>query len=143
MDTRELLEDLENFQEQILDGFNEKFETDLIDFDEIEEYASEHISEEDFEEFKAYWADEYNSIREITDLRNDIDGYAGDNFEDGIQLILEEDFKEYCEELVNDCYDLNSLPDFVKYNIDWEGVANELRGDYSEVEFRGDTYLYR
>lgn len=147
IDTRELLEDLENLQEQILDGFNETFETELTEFDEIEEHTSKFlgmsISDEDFEEFEAYWADEYNSIREITELREDIDGYAGDDFEDGIQLILEEDFEEYCEDLVEDCYDLKEVPQFIKDNIDWEGVANDLRDDYSEVEFRGDNYLYR
>lgn len=143
IDTRELLEDLENLQEQIVEGFNETFETDFIEFDEIEVHIAEHISEEDFEEFKEYWADEYNSIREITELREDVDGYAGDDFEDGIQLILEEDFKEYCKDLIEECYDLNSLPDFLKYNIDWERVADDLRVDYSEVEFRGDNYLYR
>ena len=147
MDTRELLEELENLQEQILENFNDRFETELSDYSELESVLEDedtlHLNNDDREEFDVYWSDEFNSIREITEIRDDIEGYAEDNFEDGIHLILEGDFEEYCQELVEDCYDLRDVPQFIKDNINWVGVAEDLRIDYSEVEFRGDTYLYR
>ena len=57
-------------------------------------------------------------------------------------LIAEDDFEEYVEELVTDCgYISKDLPSWIE--IDWKATANNVRQDYSEVDFRGTTYLYR
>lgn len=46
--------------------------------------------------------------------------------------------KEYAESLVDDCYSdaLQGLPDLIKHNIDYDGIAQELRigGDIDEFE---------
>jgi hypothetical protein len=59
-------------------------------------------------------------------------------------LIAEDHFVDYCEELCKDIGDLPSeLPWYISNHIDWNGVADTLKQDYSEVELDGETYLTR
>lgn len=44
---------------------------------------------------------------------------------------------------VKHCYNLSEIPQFIKNNIDWTGIAEDMKQDYSEVEYQGNTYLYR
>lgn len=72
------------------------------------------------------------------------DEISSSEWDYGLQLIDEDGFQEYCEDLVSDIGDLpKDLPSYISNNIDWSGVADDLRQDYSEVKFRGTTYLYR
>ena len=91
--------------------------------------------------FLEFWEDELKEIEEINDLEDEINN---GEFEFGTTLIDEDYFEEYCEDLVSDIGDLpKDLPSYISNNIDWSGIADDLRQDYSEVEFRGTTYLYR
>ena len=45
IDTRDLIEERDNLKEQILDDFNDRFNTELDDFDEIETYLNDEASE--------------------------------------------------------------------------------------------------
>lgn len=57
-------------------------------------------------------------------------------------LVSEDHFPEYVEEMLKDCGDIPSkLPWYVE--IDWEATAQNVRADYSELEWEGHTYLYR
>jgi len=48
--------------------------------------------------------------------------------------------QEFCEE----CYDMDKLPEFLRYNIDWEGVASDFRHDYTFLENpSGGVYVFR
>lgn len=59
-----------------------------------------------------------------------------------VTLIHEDYFTEAMRELVEDIGDLpNGAPPYLV--IDWEATADNLRADYSEVEYDGETYLYR
>ena len=60
----------------------------------------------------------------------------------GATLIDENDFEEYCQELCSDIGDLpKEIPHYIV--IDWEATANNIRADYSEIDYQGTTYLYR
>lgn len=37
----------------------------------------------------------------------------------------------------------NDLPAIIENNIDWSGIADDMRVDYTEVEYEGRTYLFR
>ena len=78
---------------------------------------------------------------EILAVKEEVDGYAGDTFQDGVQLIAMEDFPEYIQELLEDTGDVPKLPWYVE--VDWAATADHLRVDYTEVEFEGTTYLFR
>lgn len=49
--------------------------------------------------------------------------------------------KELCEGIDGEA--LSRLPDSVRNNIDWSGVANSLSVDYDEVTYAGDEYCIR
>lgn len=115
-------------QEQCQDNLDEYLyevadaENDLTD-------AEERLAEE-------YDEDKHNEIRAIFD---EVSGA-----EHGVQLIEESYFTEYTKELCVDIGDIPSdLPDYIANNIDWDGVAGELKIDYSEIEYDGNTYYYR
>lgn len=33
--------------------------------------------------------------------------------------------------------------DFIKYNINWDGVVSDLEVDYSSVTYQGESFLVR
>jgi len=137
IDTRDLIEEREETQQRILDDWNEKFEDNELD------YFSEIPTESDDSDvamFLEYWEDEISEVRQIDDLEEEV----GSDWSYGVALIEEDDFEDYCKDLVSDIGDLpKNIPSYISDNIDWEGVADDLKVDYSEVEFRGTTYLYR
>lgn len=84
--------------------------------------------------------DVYRKLKEFAD-------YAEMNCEDwphGETFIHEDYFTQYSKELVSDCgYLPDNLPDWIASNIDWEGVADVLKADYTEYELDGNTYYAR
>lgn len=137
IDTRDLAERREALKQEILDSFLETFEHYA---EQTESFEDIRFEEEEIESWKEDFEDELKEIEEIDDIENEV----GSEFKYGVTLIDEDDFQEYCEDLVSDIGDLpRDLPSYISNNINWEGVADDLRVDYSEVEFRGTTYLYR
>ncbi len=89
--------------------------------------AQDELSSEDLDEFE-----------ELDNLKDEI----GSEWYHGCILIPEEDFVEYCQELCEDIGDIpKNIPSYIV--IDWDATADNLRQDYSEVEYQGQTYLYR
>lgn len=138
LDTRNLIEERDELKEQILDSFKETFEHYADDTNEYEEIL---FDEEEIQEWLKDWEGEIQAIDEINDLENDV---CNGEFDYGTTLIEEIDFTDYCEDLVSDIGDLpRDLPFYISSNINWDGVAEDLKVDYTEVEFRGTTYLFR
>jgi hypothetical protein len=134
IDTRDLIIERNATQETILDAFNSEFTTDYTEYSEIDFEVVDNNKE-----FQELWKDELNSIREIDELESDIDN---GEFDSGTTLIEEDDFEEFVEQDLEDCgYISKDFPTWIEIN--WEATANNVRQDYSEVEFRGNTYLYR
>lgn len=134
MDSRDLIEKREELKQQVLDSFNETFpqyETD--DFEDI------LFEEEEIQNWKEDWLDE---IAEITDIEKLEDEVSCSEFNFGIYFIEEGDFVDYVEDLLKDCGDIpRDFPSWIE--IDYENTAENVKQDYSEVEYRGVTYLYR
>ena len=137
IDTRTLIEERNELKQQILDSFLENFEHYAERTETFEDILFE---EEEIESWKEIWEYELDIIAEINELEEEI----GSEFEYGVTLIEEDDFEEYCEELCNEIgYISKDTPSLITNNIAWEGIADDMRQDYSEVEFKGITYLYR
>lgn len=120
-----------NFDKQLLDWFNKEFETNLENVDLIKEFCDK--TEDDIEE-----------INEINALEEEIKAYSDEKFEYGVTLIPERHFEDYCEESCRDWgYISKDIPTLITSNINWAGVADDLKYDYTEVKFRGNTYLFR
>lgn len=84
-------------------------------------------------------------LAELEALLEEIGGCGGDHKWEGnwypAELIADDDFAEYAEELAGDIYD---IPDTWPHRcIDWGQAADELRHDYTPVTFRNTDYLYR
>ena len=146
-DTRDLIEYKEYLESEILDAYTDWAEShneykdegveDLeipYSFDEIE-----FIDEEAFTIGIQDTIDEYEAIR---DFCQELEGYG--DFEHGETLIAEDYFEEYEKELTKDCgYIPDNLPSYIENNIDWEGVTDDLKLDYTEAYFEGIAYLMR
>lgn len=137
IDTRDLIEERDNLKEQILDDWNEKFEDEeLDDFSDI----PTQTEDSNIAMFLEYWEDEIKQIEEI----NDIEYEVGSEFDYGVTLIDEDEFEDYCEDFVEDCgYISKDMPYLIRNNIDWKGIADDMKQDYSELTFRGTNYLFR
>lgn len=147
IDSRDVIariEELEDKAEAI-----ETAKTDLAEFDpqdcgDHEDAAADardklqealDDAEADFDE------DEREELKTLKSLADDAEGYAED-WRHGSTLIHEDYFVEYCRELVVDIGDLpKNIPSYLE--IDWDKTADNLRADYTSVEFGDATYWVR
>lgn len=74
---------------------------------------------------------------ELARLKEFAQSVGSDDWEFGMTFIADSYFTEYAEDF---CKGVADLPDFVASNINWAGVADDLRADYSEYELDGNTY---
>ena len=86
-------------------------------------------------------SDANDELKALQSLAEEAEGYAED-WHYGTTLIRESYFVEYCQEL---CSDIGALPKEIPSYvvIDWEATAENLKADYTEVEFGDVTYLVR
>ena len=136
-DTRDLEVKRDELKEFLVDDFNYIFEKEIEDFDELIEIV-DNSEDKDVQEWREENDNDFDHIEEID--------YVEDNvleFSFGETLIPNNDFTEYCKDMVEVCYNLKDVPDFIKFNVNWEGVASVLGVDYSEIKYQGETYLYR
>lgn len=80
---------------------------------------------------------------ELENLLNLKEETESSGWEYGIFFIAENDFEEYAQEFAEGIGAISSDAQWPLSHIDWEAAANDLRSDYSEVEYNGTTYLYR
>ena len=137
IDTRDLAEKREELQTDLVDSFNDYFDTEIEDFDELIKYIDDSDNE-DVQEWKEDNSDDFDHIEEIDYIEYNVSGFSF-----GATLIEDNEFEDYFKDLVNDCYDSGNVPGFIKYDINWEGVVSDLSVDYSEIKYQGKTYLYR
>lgn len=138
LDTRDLIEKREELKEKIFNNF-------LAYFPQYEDMTDSYddilMDEEEIQDWKYVWLDEITEITEIDVLEDEV---SSSEWDYGIIFISEDKFEDYCKELLEDIGDLPpNLPAYIEDNIDWAGVADDLRVDYSEVEYQGETYLFR
>jgi hypothetical protein len=136
IDTRDLIEERNKLKLQILGSFLENFEHYVYRTEAFEDILFE---EEEIESWKEEWEDELKQIEQINQLENDV---CNGEFDYETTLIEEDDFEDFVKQDLEDCgYISKDFPVWIE--VDWEATADNVRQDYSEVEFRGITYLYR
>lgn len=88
------------------------------------------------------WED--NNQDELDALNTLRDEFDHRSWRDGVTLIPDDDFEDYARDLAEDLYGNDIRKASWPFDcIDWEKAADELRMDYSSVEYDGVTYLYR
>ena len=85
---------------------------------------------------------DHAEYRTLKALAEEAEGYASD-WTYGATLIRESYFVTYAQELAEDIGAVKSDAEWPARHIDWEAAADELKQDYTEVEFDGVTYLVR
>lgn len=113
---------------------------------DLEDAVNDAAEDEDAlaaaEQALADWDDEhgeqYEALKEFCDSAEQ---YCAD-WVHGVQLILDEHWTEYAEQLTDDLGALPSgIPEWVV--IDWEQTAENLKADYTAVEWGAYTYWVR
>lgn len=134
-DTRDLAEKRDELKQEILDSFLENFPH----YEEMTESFEDILfEEEEIESWKQDWQEEINQITCIDEVEDEI----GSEFDFGVTLIPEDDFTDYVEDLLKGCgYISDDFPSWIE--IDWEATAENVKQDYSELEYEGGTYFYR
>lgn len=105
-------------------------------------YNEHNTPVDSYEDMDMEWFwDENDTLLHIKEI-DTLEAELHSEWEDGVTLINEDDFTEYCEEL---CMDLGCIPDnFPSWiEIDWQNTGNNIRADYNAVNYRGETYLCR
>ena len=135
IDTHSLIETRDELKQEILDSFLENFPH----YEEMTESFEDILfEEEEIESWKQDWQEEIDKISCIDEIENEI----GSEFNYGITLIPEDDFEDFVEQDLKDCgYISDDFPSWIE--IDWEATAENVKQDYSELEYEGETYFYR
>lgn len=135
---RELLSETVASAQEALDEYFDPATT--MDTDKLDELRE---SVKDAETALLEWdaEDEGQELKALLALQDEAEGYAS-GWKYGAELIREDYFTDYCQELVIDIGDLpKDIPDYLV--IDWDKTADNLKADYKEVDFDGATYLVR
>ena len=123
----------------------ERFEELESERDSLQEEVAE-CAENSRENLAEWQEDSGGEFRLLESLLADLCGYGGFEQWRGdwypYELIRDSAFVDAMRELVQD---IGALPrDIPAYlAIDWEKTAENLRDDYSSVDFGGGTYWYR
>lgn len=76
-------------------------------------------------------------LKELEELESEVSEWR-----DGNTLIHESEFVDYCKGLCEDCGDVpRNIPHYIEIN--WEAAADNIKSDYSEVTYQGETYYVR
>jgi len=105
---------------------------------------SEHISDETLFEYLESLDDALSDGHSVS-LHEEFIGHFGEsyigNFSD--YYVGEFDTKEFSEHYIENTVDLDSIPDIIISNIDYENVWYDLQHDYVEIEANKSTYIFR
>lgn len=82
-------------------------------------------------------------LAKLQKLVEEINGYAGDDCEDGVTLIRDDHFEDYARELAEEIGAIEKKVSWPYTCIDWEQAASKLQTDYTSVEYDGVTYWFR
>ena len=137
IDTRDLAEKREELQTDLVNSFNDYFDTEFEDFGDLTSYI-DNSEDEDVQNWKEDNSDDFDHIEEIDYIEDTVS-----EFSFGETLIEDDEFEDYCRDLVEDCYDLGNVPGFIENNINWSGIASDLSVDYNNVTYQGKSYLVR
>jgi hypothetical protein len=150
INSRDVIRRIENLQEREADVSdaeeavkNARFEVDEAETEDEQEEAESALeaAEEELESAERYFdEDDQEELKSLLDLQSDAEGYC--DWLHGATLINEGHINKYMKEHAQEFYDpeVRRLPDAIRNHIDWEGVAEDMTSDLTQVEFDGVTF---
>lgn len=134
------IEELVDEQETLESAVTEAEEALNEEGIESDEHAARQDALNDAESALREW-DGADELKALQTLADEAEGYT-DDWRHGAVLIADHYFTEYCQELITECGDLpRDLPRHLV--IDWDATAENLKADYTEVDFEGTPYFVR
>ena len=92
--------------------------------DELFKQYVEENGSYDLEAYEGYAENLTLDLLEVEDWMSEADeNYSGEFYND----------EEFAESLLEETEDLNNLPNIIRWNLDWSGIANDIMHDYFEV----------
>ena len=147
IDSRDIIariDELESEQTDLQDSLDEA-EEELESLDEDatnqERMERENAAREAEGALKTFNDDYGEELKVLKSIADECEGYGDWSY--GEILINEEHFEDYARELAED---IGAIPKDSKWPctcIDWEQAAEELKADYTSVDFNGTTYYMR
>jgi len=112
-----------------------------MDIDALLNRKNELIELRDDEdhEFQDYEQEELDALLELESEIGSLEECA----RNGVYFIDEDYFEDYAREFAEDIGAIESDASWPCTHIDWEAAADDLRMDFTEVDFDGQTYLVR
>lgn len=138
IDSRDVIERIEELQEErnpLVDALEEAKDAFIAD-DEGSENAVE-AAQTALQEWDA--TEEGEELRALLALQDEAEGYAAD-WRHGAQLIRDSYFQTYAEELAEEIGAIDRNAKWPLSHIDWEAAAEDLKQDYTAVDFDGVEY---
>lgn len=133
IDSSDLIARLEALREARA-GFVEQLESASGESPEAEADAKAELDE---------WDEEYGEeLRTLAAFAEEFENYAPD-YSYGEVAIRDSYFQEYAEQLAEDICAINKAAQWPNNCIDWEKAADQLKQDYTAIEFDGVTYWVR
>lgn len=116
-------------------------ESRISDLEESRAASTEYAEENSLPD---EWAtsEEGEEYAALVALRDEAEGYCPD-WRDGAALIRDSYFTEYAKQLADDIGAIDSAASWPTNCIDWEQAADELKQDYTAVNFDGVEYWVR
>lgn len=118
---------------------------DIIDSRAVIERIEELEAEEEAAQEEGAEPMDSDAKTELAALRAfaaDAEPYCPD-WRHGATLIHREHFEDYAQELAEDIGAIDRDAKWPLRHIDWTAAAEELKGDYTSVDFDGQEYLVR
>ena len=143
IDTRDLYkrqQELQSELETLQDAVSDAQES----LDECQDTDEQEALADTLNEATAELEDWQSEYQEELDELNDLESEVGDEWMHGETLIPADGFADYARDLAEDLHG-NAIRDaaWPFDHIDWEAATDDLKSDYSEVEYQGTTYLFR
>lgn len=154
IDSRDIIDRIEELEEFIEGGVSSKEEYIAELESEIEELQEENpeddriveIHEEieeiqgDIEEIRS--SEESEELAILKGVNEEGENYSSD-WKYGETMIHDDYFEEYAQELAADLGDYRADQPWPMNCIDWEMAANELKMDYTSIDYDGVSYWVR
>lgn len=150
INSRDVIKRIENLQEREADVSdaeeavkNARFEMEEAETEDEREEAESALeaAEEELESAERdFDEDDQEELKSLLDLQSDAEGYC--DWLHGATLINEGHINKYMEEHARESYDseVSGLPDAISSHIDWDGVAEDMTSDLTQVDFDGVTF---
>lgn len=86
--------------------------------------------------------DELEELETLIAFRDEVSPYASD-WEYGETIVADDYFTEYARQMAEDIGAIDRDAEWPARHIDWDAAADELKQDYSEIDYDGRTWWTR